>query len=97
MSQVVPVSVPVAPARPPAGGSVHQVVPASPTSPSAPAGATTSGCVCGHSRVAHRRWQECCADGCLCFAYRRHQSTNTETAGSLLNPAPGHDPQEMTP
>ncbi len=83
----IPVGVPVAAARPPAGGSVHPAAPVPPTPLAYDAGAATYGCECSHSRHLHRSGQ-CRADGCACWAYRAIQSTNTRSAPAL-SPQPG--------
>lgn len=84
----VPPAVPSgAPSPRRSGGHRAQAAPATTTPASHDTGAATSGCICGHSPVSHRRYRECTADGCVCWAYRK--TTNNKSTPRPLQPGRG--------
>lgn len=78
----IPVGASVAAARPPAGGSAHQAASETPTPLAHDTGAAPSDCRCGHGTTWHRRWRECEAPGCTCWAYRKTEKNSARTGGS---------------
>jgi hypothetical protein len=74
------------PARRLPTGSVHQAGPAPHDNGTPLSGSASFGCVCGHSRHAHRGYGPCLEPGCTCWTVRK---PSTQEEAPALSPQPG--------